>query len=73
MFGGGFKPEIGGHGFLRTRSKHQLAAGFSRRWSKKTSWRSKELSPAEIFEKQTSTFAKLVKREERDHPFRMRG
>lgn len=72
MFGRGFIPEIGGHGFLKTRSKRRLAYGFAKRWSKKISWRSRELSPAEILEKQAAAFAMLMKREERYHPFRMR-
>ncbi|MBW6502898.1 CRISPR-associated endonuclease Cas1 [bacterium] len=72
MLGRGFIPEIGEHGFLKTRSKRRLAYGFAKRWSKKISWRSRELSPAEILEKQAAAFAMLMKREDRCHPFRMR-
>jgi len=72
MFGRGFKPKIGSHGFLRTAFKRQLALGFTKRWSKKIAWRSKTMSPAEIIEQQAVDLVKLVKREGGYHPYRMR-
>ncbi len=72
MLGRGFRPEIGGHGFLRTRSKRQLAAGFAKRWTRKISWRSKQKSPGEILDGQALSIARLVKKEGNYNPFRMR-
>jgi len=72
MLGRGFRPEIGGHGFLRTRTKRQLAAGFAKRWTRKISWRSKQKSPGEILDGQALSIARLVKKEGNYNPFRMR-
>jgi CRISP-associated protein Cas1 len=51
MLGRGFEPEIGEHGYLKTRSKRQLAVSFSKRWNKFVSWRSQKLSPDVILQK----------------------
>ena len=72
MLGRGFRPEIGGHGFLKTRSKKQLAAGFAKRWSRKIPWRSRQKSPSEILEGQASAIARLMKKEGTYLPVRMR-
>jgi group II intron reverse transcriptase/maturase/CRISPR-associated endonuclease Cas1 len=72
MLGRGFKPEIGEHGFLKTKSKRQLAVSFSKRWSKVISWRSQKISPDGILQKQAKSLAGLFKGEEVYHPFKMR-
>jgi hypothetical protein len=38
MLGRGLKPDIGVHGFLRTRIRRLLAQGFARSWNKKIRW-----------------------------------
>lgn len=72
MVGRGFKPETGAHGFLRTRCRRPLSLGFAKRWTKPISWRSQEITPARILEKQAASLVKLIKREGNYHPFRMR-
>lgn len=72
MLGRGFQPEIGAHGFLKTRSRKQLALCFSKNWAKKILWRSKRLEPTAILVQQTRSVAKLFNREGEYHPFKMK-
>ena len=72
MLGRGLKPEIGVHGFLRTRIRRVLAQGFARSWQKKIRWRGKMIAPAAILEHQATALAKLVLGQGEYHPFRMR-
>jgi RNA-directed DNA polymerase len=71
MFGRGFRPKSGADGFLRTAFKRQLALGFEKHWSRKIAWRSNNVSPREILEKQAVNLVKLIKREGSYHPYRM--
>lgn len=72
FFGRGFKPRIGSHGFIKTAYKKQIALGFSRQWTRKIPWRSKSAAPVEIIERQAMSLVKLIKREGRYHPYRMK-
>jgi CRISPR-associated protein Cas1 len=72
MLGRGFKPEIGAHGFLKTRSRKQIAICFAKNWSKKISWRSKKIEPTAILNQQSRSIAKLFNREGEYHPYKMR-
>lgn len=72
MIGRGLKPEIGAHGFLRTRIRRLLAQGFARTWNKKILWRGKTIAPSTILEHQAATLAKLILGQGDYHPFHMR-
>lgn len=72
MLGRGFQPEIGTHGFLKTRSRKQLALCFSKNWSKKILWRSRRMEPTAILAQQARSIAKLFNREGEYHPYKMR-
>ncbi len=72
MFGRNFQPEIGTHGFLKTRTRKQLAIGFSKKWQKKFNWRSREWTPAGILEAQAVSLANLFNRKGNYQPYRMR-
>lgn len=72
MLGRNFQPDIGKHGFLKTRTRKQLAIGFSKKWQKKFRWRSRELTPAAILEGQAISLANLFNRKGNYHPYRMR-
>jgi hypothetical protein len=72
MMGRGFKPEIGAHGFLKTRTRKQLALCFSKNWAKKIRWRSRRLEPTAILTNQTRSVAKLFSREGEYQPYRMK-
>lgn len=72
MLGRGFLPEIGGHGFLKTRTRRQLALSFSKRWMKKIEWRSHSIEPGAILTKQAGSIVKLINREGEYYPYRMR-
>jgi CRISPR-associated protein Cas1 len=72
MLGRGFMPELGNHGFLKTRTRRQLALRFSKRWMKKIEWRSHSIEPGAILTKQAGSIVKLMNREGEYHPFRMR-
>jgi CRISPR-associated protein Cas1 len=72
MLGRGFKPVIGIHGILKTRTRRQLAIAFSKQWLKKMGWRSHMVSPALILEKQAERLAKVFNYEGGYHPFKMR-
>jgi len=72
MMGRGFLPEIGDHGFLKTRTRRQLALSFSKRWTKKIDWRSHSIEPSAILSKQAGSLVKLIHREGDYHPLKMR-
>ncbi len=72
MLGRGFQPEIGVQGLLKTRTRRQLAIGFSKHWMKKMVWRSRKMSPALILEGQAESLAKVFNHEGVYHPFKMR-
>lgn len=72
MLGRGFRPETGQQGFLKTRTKRQLALCFSKKWSKKLSWRSHAMEPSTILAKQANSLAKLFNRAGDYHPYKMR-
>jgi CRISPR-associated protein Cas1 len=72
MLGRGFQPEIGDHGFLKTKAKRQLAISFSKRWSKDISWRSQKVTPDAILGKQAKSLAGLFNGAGVYHPFKMR-
>jgi hypothetical protein len=68
----GFKPALGKHGFLDTRTKILLALAFLKSWSRKIGWRSRKITPAMIMEKQANSLAKTFSRADTHHPFRMK-
>jgi CRISPR-associated protein Cas1 len=72
MLNRGFQPEIGAHGFLKTKPRKQLAVSFLKRWLKKLTWRSSNTEPASILTKQARDIARLIRREGTYHPFRMK-
>ncbi len=72
MLGRGFLPEIGDHGFLKTRTRRQLALSFSKRWMKKIDWRSHSIEPGAILAKQAGSIVKLINREGDYYPYKMR-
>ena len=72
MIGRNFKPEIGRHGFLKTKTRRQLAISFSKRWQKKMPWRSHTMTPGSILESQAISLARLFNHDGNYHPFRMR-
>ncbi len=72
MLGRGFIPEVGPHGFLRTRTRKRLALSFSKRWTKKIEWRSRNIEPGAILTKQAGSIVKLINREGDYYPYRMR-
>jgi len=72
MLGRGFLPEIGDHGFLKTRTRRQLALSFSKRWMKKIEWRSHSIEPGAILAKQAGSIVKLINREGDYYPYKMR-
>lgn len=72
MLGRGFQPEIGKHGFLKTKARRHLAICFTKKWFKKISWRSRKLEPAAILTRQAISIVKLIKREGDYHPYKMR-
>ncbi|MCL5061613.1 MAG: hypothetical protein M0Z70_00350 [Nitrospiraceae bacterium] len=63
---------VGKQGFLKTKTRRQLAICFSKRWFKKISWRSHKLEPAAILTRQAISLVKLIKRERDYHPYKMR-
>lgn len=72
MLGRGLKPEIGVHGFLRTRVRRVLAQGFARSWQKKIRWRGKRIPPVTILEHQAGALSKLILGQGEYQPFHMR-
>jgi hypothetical protein len=72
MLGRGFIPEIGVHGFLKTRTRRQLALSFSKRWMKKIDWRSHSIEPGAILARQAGSIVKLINREGDYYPYKMR-
>ena len=72
MIGRGFQPKIVKNGFLRTKTKRQMANGFLKKWGKKMVWRSHKLSPAAILEKQAKSLVQLFNREGGYLPYKMR-
>ncbi len=72
MLGRGFRPEIGQHGFLRTKSKRQLVRAFTTRWMKSMHYRSRDIAPAKLLAMQASSLAGVFQREGRYHPYHMR-
>jgi hypothetical protein len=72
MPGRGFQSEIGIQGILKTRTRRQLAIGFSKHWMKRMVWRSRKMSPALILEGQAESLAKVINFEGAYHPFKMR-
>jgi len=72
MLGRGFQPEIGDHGYLKSRSKRQLAVSFSKRWNRVIPWRSQKISPDGILQKQAKNLAGLFKGDGVYRPFKMR-
>ncbi|MDA8240440.1 MAG: group II intron reverse transcriptase/maturase [Nitrospiraceae bacterium] len=72
MVGRGFRPSIGAHGYLKTKTRRQLASSFVKSWGKKISWRSKVLDAKSLVPKQADNLAKLMKGEGDYHPYRMR-
>jgi CRISPR-associated protein Cas1 len=72
MVGRGFQPQIGAHGFLKTRTRRQLAIGFLKHWKKKMLWRSRKMSPALILGGQAESLSKVFNYEGAYHPFKMR-
>jgi hypothetical protein len=44
MLGRGFRPEIGRHGFLRTRPRLQLVRGITKRWAKTMRYRPQDVA-----------------------------
>lgn len=72
MIGRNFQPAIGTHGFLKTRTRRQIAIGFSKRWQKKINWRTHEWTPAAILEGQATNLGNLFNHEGSYHPYKMR-
>ncbi len=72
MLGRGFKPETNSKGLLSTRSRFQLATGFSNGWAKKIRWHSQHIPPSIILEQPATHLAKLFDVGEGYQPFRMK-
>lgn len=72
MIGRNFQPEVGRHGFLKTKARKQLAISFSKRWQKKIPWRSHTMTPGAILESQAVSLSRLFNRDGNYHPYRMR-
>ncbi len=53
LLGRGVKPEVKKDGRLMLRTRKIILSGFLKRWNKKMSWRSKNVSPQEILHLQT--------------------
>jgi len=72
MLGRGFRPEIGVHGFLRTRSKQQLVRCFTKRWGKSMPHRSRAVAPVDLLAAQANSLAAVFQQQQSYHPYRMR-
>jgi CRISPR/Cas system-associated endonuclease Cas1 len=72
MIGRGFQPKMGEYGFLRSKTRKQLAVSFLKGWHRAIDWRSQKIAPAAILEKQASSLAKLFNQEGQYHAFKMR-
>jgi hypothetical protein len=71
MLGRGFRPEIGRHGFLRTRSKRRLVRGFTGRWNKSMRF-ARDSALADLLTTQASSLVAVFQREGNYMPYRMR-
>jgi RNA-directed DNA polymerase len=72
MLSRGFRPEIGSHGFLRTRSKRQLVRSFTKRWARTVRYRSDDLAPASLLLKQADSLAEVFRQQGSYHPYHMK-
>ena len=64
--------EQGRDGFLATRVRYRLAAGFAKGWHKKIRFRRQMRSPEEILERNAASLVRLFRKGEPYRPFRMR-
>ena len=72
MFGRGFRPEIGRHGFLTTRSRRILVRAFTTRWTKAMRCRPGKVTPEKLLSTQASLLGAVFERKAHYHPYRMR-
>ena len=72
LLGRGFIPDVAADGRLSGRSRHVLVRGFLRHWHKKMSWRSKDVSPAEILDLQVAALVRSFQGDGAYRPFKMR-
>lgn len=72
MIGRGMRPEVGPHGFLRTRIRRLLAQAFVRAWTTKIRRHGRMIAPSGILQQQAGALVKLITGQAEDRPFRMR-
>lgn len=72
MLSRGFLPEINNDGLLRTRTKRLLVKNFSKVWHKKIKWNSLNLPPVQILDHQAQSLSKLLTKEGKYFPYKMK-
>lgn len=72
MLGRGLVLEQGREGFLATRVRYRLAAGFAKGWHRKIRFRGRMRSPEEILERNAGSLVRLFQKGEPYRPYRMR-
>ncbi len=72
MLGRGLVLTQGREGFLATRVRYCLAAGFAKGWHRKIRFRGQIRSPEEILERNAASLVRLFRKGEPYRPFRMR-